>query len=254
MTNTDCNINNYIKLLRTLYDLLLAKNNACPEDYDSYIIDCLYLFEDTQEAKDDFVKYGVTGHTKHLNTGEIYLRAYGLLNACFLQKEALETCFAKLGIWYEKDKIDNAKIIKFRNIFGAHTPNKRSKDTKNKHSYILCRISLQEGKLKGYSSNRIQGETIFYSESGDIQVLLSEWDEVLCTKLRKIANGLFEKKSQVKIQSGCVNEYNNEYNKLNLIKGKIDDMSVNDNIDYGDIWNAKYPNIKITYIKPNSKV
>lgn len=52
----------------------------------NFIIDSLYLIEDTQLAKLNFREFGASGPTKYKNFGEVYLRIYGIYNACYLQK------------------------------------------------------------------------------------------------------------------------------------------------------------------------
>lgn len=94
-------------------------------DY-NFIIDCYYLFEDTQLAKEDFDQYGTEGPTKKPSFGEIYLRTYGILNACYMQKEALTKCMSIMGLQVSPENINTISIFDYRKIFASHTRGKVS--------------------------------------------------------------------------------------------------------------------------------
>ncbi len=149
------------------------------------LLDCLYLLEDTQLAKSDYYLYGLKG-----SFGEKYLRLYGLLNACFLQKEAL--IVSRECTKLEKVNFEAVKIFDYRNTYAAHTPNKKGDKTKNKtqlkRSFILCRFSLNEERVKGYSSFP-KDETIY--KDALLIDLLQEWDSTLITHLESIIEKLF---------------------------------------------------------------
>ncbi len=99
----------YIKLSRKViskcFEAFVDFNNDIVEflgvsDIDSYhfIIDSYYLLEDTQLAKQNFTEFGTTGPTKYENLGEVYLRVYGVLNACYLQQQSIVEMCDKLNI------------------------------------------------------------------------------------------------------------------------------------------------------------
>jgi len=54
----------------------------------------IYIIEDTEEAKDNFIKFGISGPTKYSETGEKYLRLYGILNSIWLQMNAIVELYA----------------------------------------------------------------------------------------------------------------------------------------------------------------
>ena len=156
------------------------------------VIDCLYLLEDTQLAKDDYNLYKLEGPTKKTSFGEKYLRLYGVLNACFLQKEALKVCLEIL----ELPSIQNeAEIFEYRNIFAAHTPNKNVQ--KESRSFILCRFSLNQDRLKGYSYLGSDDDTIHKDEY--LPKLIEDWDSILVNNLELITEDLFKRAGSPKI-------------------------------------------------------
>lgn len=153
-------------------------------EYD-FIIDSYYLFEDTQLAKRNFLHSSCTEEF-----GEAYLRVYGLLNACYLQQQAVFVCAEVLGIKLPKQQIESCEIFDYRNCFAAHTPNRGHREAQ--HSYILDRSGLSEGKLRGYSSNSKVGHV---SKDADIVELILAWDSMLADQLEKLESRIVGSKS-----------------------------------------------------------
>ncbi len=211
-------IDKYIDVCRKMFSRIFIASNNSGNDvtfenllkkyttikYENYdlVIDCFYILEDTQEAKYNFRKYGVGGATKDSSVGERYLRFYGLMNACFLQKEVLD-CFNKKLNLELNDNFYNASILEYRNTFAAHSPNKKQENIKR--SFIQCRFSLEIGEAAGYSSNNQSEDTVFKREA--IANLLNEWDEILLTQIHSIINKL------INIPIDCGDE---EINKLGI--------------------------------------
>lgn len=89
-----------------------------------HIWNSLDLINNTETAKNNFFKYGLSGPTKIHDEGEHFLRLYGLLNAIYLQYSAILRLsntfnFTQQTKWVETFK--QLDIIKYRNILGAHT-------------------------------------------------------------------------------------------------------------------------------------
>lgn len=164
------------------------------QNIDSYnsLIDSLYLLEDAQLAKDNYYKYDITGPTKNIDFGEIYLRLYGILNACYLQKQALINCCNLFNVNIDKLNMDALPIFEFRKIFAAHTTNIGYKE--KKYSYILDRHSLKEGMIKGYTSNSPNG--IIFKEA-NLGLLVSEWDNTLLAQLENVITYILSCKSTI---------------------------------------------------------
>jgi hypothetical protein len=140
------------------------------------------LLEDTESAKENYMKFGLDGPTKYDEIGEKYLRLYGLLNALYLQKDAvialLKYCNLS-NLKKEKEEIENLKIIKLRHIAGSHTLNYKdysNKKSTNTNAYFITRISLsgnfiefrygnefEEINIKDslYDFNKLVGEKIY---------------------------------------------------------------------------------------------
>lgn len=157
---------------------------ACISDYSS-IIDCFYLFEDTELAKDHARRSGLGTLKDQEDFGLVYLKFYGLMNACYLQQQAILVCTDKLQLKTDLTQIKSNQIIQYRNDFAAHSPNRGR--GQSEHSFILDRFGLLEGRVAGYTANSCSG-LVFRGAS--LVNLLSEWDtafqsalESVCTRI-----------------------------------------------------------------------
>ena len=202
MDQNDNVIDLYVEFLRKIISVI-AENS---DDFDTdmlnflgvsneqnytFIIDSLYLLEDTQLAKRNFNEFGVSGPTKYQNFGEIYLRIYGLLNACYLQQQAISTIRENLALPLneeERKEIKECPIFDLRNTFAAHTVNRGY--GKKKKSFILDRHGLVEGKIRGYSSNTESG---YESKNAKISEEVQRWDLLLVKYLKEVSFFISEK-------------------------------------------------------------
>lgn len=104
---------------------------------------------DTELAKENFIKYDLSGPTKIQDQGEQYLRLYGILNAIYLQKSAIEEFVELIKLKNKKSaisKISSLKIIELRHVLGAHTVDFLEDGKKNSHQFQ--RGTLKHGLLK----------------------------------------------------------------------------------------------------------
>ncbi len=138
------------------------------------IIDSFYLLEDTQLAKNSFLE-----RSQSLSFGELYLYFYGVLNAIYMQQQAILVILRKMDLEFELSEIQGCKIFDIRNSFAAHSANRGGRNIKE-HSFILDRYALREGKLIGYSANHESGHL---SHNTEVSALISEWDAVFAKYL-----------------------------------------------------------------------
>lgn len=87
---------------------------------------CIDLIEDTENAITYFSTFGLEKFNTRIgkNFGEIYIKLYGILNAIYLQLNAIIEIYEICKIPNKKDiisKFRKHKIFELRNIMGAHT-------------------------------------------------------------------------------------------------------------------------------------
>lgn len=183
------------------------------------IWDCCYVLEDSELAKVHYLKYGPEGRVKEDEIGNLYLRTYGVLNAVYLQKGALDTLSRDLEVDLGKYKAD---ILEYRRIFGAHTTSLYDKRT-----YILSRLDLKQGYLKGYSHD-------LDFKNGNISELISQWDNIFLEKISLIVERIINKTT-----------WNNKKIRfLRRVLQRLEDMRKN-SIIYTDVWNDNEIAIKL---------
>jgi hypothetical protein len=89
---------------------------------------CIDLIEDTESAITYFSVFGLEKFSRKIgkNFGEMYIKLYGILNAVYLQLNAIIEIYEICKILNKKDivsKFRNHRIFELRNIMGAHTSN-----------------------------------------------------------------------------------------------------------------------------------
>jgi hypothetical protein len=155
-------IEKYVDLIRKALDSVackidgpgflqkLEKKLGFEEEHSwAFLTSSLDLIEDTEKAKENFYKYHLAGPTKYDDVGEKYLRLYGILNAVFLQRNAV----FKLGEIFrtinesKKASILNLRIIKLRNIVASHATDYHDKESGKHKTFMLARISLEAEEL-----------------------------------------------------------------------------------------------------------
>lgn len=160
----------------------------------NHIIDSFYLFEDTELAK-DHIRQKAMGR----DFGLVYLKFYGVMNACYLQQQAAIVCSEYLRAEIDLSSLYGARVVQFRNDFAAHSPN-RGRGA-GLHSFILDKFGLAEGRVSGYSSNAPNG---FVSRDAKLTDLIAEWDSLLEPVLGAISYKIEKRINEAGIQKGQV--------------------------------------------------
>lgn len=187
-------VNNYLDIFQELISscnhhplhnevLGLSKN-----DYFSFV-DSKTILQDAQQAINSYKKYGIRVNPDQNDDGELFLRFYGLMNACYLQREAIVTCYDKLGIDKKSTNLENlkiAQIIGCRNKFASHSPH-----YDYSHSYIPSKVDLDNGIIVGNSLNSPNGSVTF----GPIELsnMLDNWEYLLQKSLESILDETFRR-------------------------------------------------------------
>lgn len=159
-------------------------NLSSDRDY-SFIIDSYYLFEDTEAAKSFVRANGLCPPGIRDDIGLVYLKFYGVMNACYLQHEAIAVCARKLGLRIDKEVLSSNSLIVHRNDFAAHSPNRGRGD--DAHSFILDRFRLRAGEVAGYSSNAPGGIKF---RDAKIDDLLNDWDTAFLPVLVQVSEAI----------------------------------------------------------------
>ena len=129
----------------------------------SFICTTLDVIGDTTLAIKNFLEYGLEGVTDGNDDGEKYLRLYGVLNATYLQQEAIRVLCSKIDLQkteHVQEKINNLKIRDIRIKIGAHSSDYRNRLKGDRESYIPIRNSMRGYKFY-YQNNEGIAEDVW---------------------------------------------------------------------------------------------
>jgi len=106
----------------------------------NYILASEDILEGSNVAIANFLIFGVSGPTKYGDLGEKYLRLYGVLNATYLQHQAVFSLFRFFqcpNIKSKKKDINALEVVSVRHKLAAHSANYEDKESQR------CTFSYQ---------------------------------------------------------------------------------------------------------------
>lgn len=179
----------------------------------SLLCSVMDVLSDTELTKENFFKYNLSDPTKIQDYGEQYLRLYGITNAMYLQKSAIEALVELVKLPNKKKELDNLNetdIITFRNIIGAHTVSFRDKNN-NVNAYQFQQFFSKDGSIKTQDS---KNEFKDY----DLKKLILDFnniaEDLLIRCLEKLVNSAYKNQTSPKKES--------YFNKINALKEAAD--------------------------------
>jgi len=125
------------------------------EDW-NFVCAAMDIIGDSLYAIEHFLKFGLEGPTKYDDIGEVYLRLYGVLNATYIQQQAIYLLFKLNNCPNAKAANEQIKSLEIRSVrhkIGAHSSDYLNFDKNNKtESFVPVRINLT-GFNCGYFNN-----------------------------------------------------------------------------------------------------
>lgn len=140
------------------------------EDW-SFICTAMDIVGDACLAIENFLRFGMDGPTRYKDTGEKYLRLYGVLNATYIQQQAIHNLYKLNNVLNPnkvKQQIENLKIREVRHKLGAHSNDYLNRDNNKLESYVLTRFTLS-----GYKCEFLNNETSIH-DSVDLKTHIEE--------------------------------------------------------------------------------
>jgi hypothetical protein len=156
------------------------------------LMNALYVFDDTEMAKESFKQYGFNEFTPYQDVGRRYLLLYGLLNSCYQQKIAIENLIEIFKLANKKqfkDQLSSTQMIELRNKVGAHPSNYMNIDDTNQKFdvYEISRSDLSWGRIE-----LLKNQDIF--ESYNLIELETEFDCLIENIFRQIVSKVIKRK------------------------------------------------------------
>jgi hypothetical protein len=126
----------------------------------NFVCVAMDVIEDACLAIKNFLDFSLDGPTKYENTGERYLRLYGLLNAVYIQQQALVELYKIMGCHSPSDvsnEFRKLRITEVRHQLASHGVNYQNPASRNKQAFVPVRFGLS-GYRCSISENR--GDTL----------------------------------------------------------------------------------------------
>ena len=178
-----------------------------------FICTSMDIVGDTSTGIQNFLQFGIDGPTRYENVGEGYLRLYGVLNAIYIQQQAIHSLYKLMNLPNPKDvkkKIDALRITEVRHKVGAHSVNYQNSDTQTIESFVPVRISLS-----GFNCEYINNENLI-TERVDLKDCLEKHLALMVDVLDKI----YEKtvKTVYKSNKKKIEELNQKLHDLRIVR------------------------------------
>jgi len=153
-----------------------------PEDW-NYILASEDILEDSNTAISNFLKFGMSGPTKYNELGEKYLRLYGVLNASYLQQQAILNLYKFFQCSDTKklrDQFNSLKIIELRHKLASHSANYNDQGSGDMHVFVPVRFELVDFEISYF--NHLNNE----NSKADLKEAINEHLKLMCQTYIKI--------------------------------------------------------------------
>jgi hypothetical protein len=164
------------------------------EDW-AFLCSAMDIVGDACLAIDNFLRFGLDGPTRYDESGERYLRLYGILTATYIQQEAVLKLYQLVNVPPSlkagRDMIETLDIRLLRHKLSSHSTNYLDKTTGALETYIPVRIDLG-GFNCGYINN--EEAEIYYVDlkkavDQHLEILVEMQDRILEKAIRTLYKG-----------------------------------------------------------------
>lgn len=176
------------------------------------IMNSYYIIEDTELSKISFKQFDLQGPARHKDTGERYLRLYGILNSAYQQKLAVENLMEVFKLPKQKEFLKILKeneLIILRNKIGAHPSNYKDVKGDSEHKFDVFEISrhdLEQDRIKLLRNQNHFENYDLYKAIEDFDKLI---EEILYELTGKIIKKLFKNRGELYEEYLRINEIKN---------------------------------------------
>jgi hypothetical protein len=116
------------------------------EDDWSFICVAMDVVGDAAYAIENFLRFGLDGPTKYDNTGEQYLRLYGMLSAVYLQQEAVRKLYVLMNCPTPKSVDKEFAALEVRTLrhqIASHSVDYKEPGSSKLSAFVPVRIGMQ---------------------------------------------------------------------------------------------------------------
>jgi len=159
----------------------------------SFICSSMDIINDSLLGIENFIRFGMDGPTKYEDLGEKYIRLYGVLNATYIQQQALLNLYRisnTPNLGEIERKVNSLKIREVRHKLGAHSVDYENRITSQTESFVPVRFTLG-GMYCEYYNN-----TTSSSSSVDLASALEEhtslMNDIYTSVYQKLAKTIYK--------------------------------------------------------------
>lgn len=168
----------------------------------NFLCTAMDVVGDASAAIRNFLRFGLNGPTRYEDVGEIYLRLYGLLNAAYIQQQAVLKLYTLMNVGQPKKiktKFDSLDIRSLRHKLASHSTDYQNTVIQTAETYVPIQLGLG-----GFNCTYVNNET-----SNQYSVNLETAVEEHCRLLIVVMDAIYEKavKTLYKGQSKKLTEY-----------------------------------------------
>ena len=165
-----------------------------------FLLSAMDIIGDTNMAFSHFLEFGLYGATRYHNMGERYIRLYGVLNASYIQQQAIINLCRICSVSPLPpviEKVNELKIRDIRHKLGAHSNDCLNQDGK-KESFVPVRMSMSEFTVTYSNTNKGNFHTANIKECVEehLQLMTELYDQIY----EKFVNCIY-KSNEEKIES-----------------------------------------------------
>lgn len=176
------------------FDLFIQRSLKLNKVSDwSFICSSMDIINDSLLGIENFIRFGIGGPTKYDDLGEKYIRLYGVLNATYIQQQALLNLYRISNapdLKKAEGQVNSLAIREVRHKLGAHSVDYSNRETSQIESFVPVRFSLGGMRCEYYNNNNLS------SSSVDLEAALrehvSQMNDMYCSIYEKLAKTMYK--------------------------------------------------------------
>lgn len=125
------------------------------------------VVDDSALGLKHFLLFGIDGPTKYNDIGEKYIRLYGVLNASYLQQQAILNLYKKSNTDKPSDatqRINELQLRTIRHKLGAHSVDYDNKEDNTIESFVPVRVSMGGLSCNYYNNKTLKEESVEFQQ------------------------------------------------------------------------------------------
>jgi hypothetical protein len=147
------------------------------------------IINDSLLGIENFIRFGMDGPTKYDDLGEKYIRLYGVLNATYIQQQALLNLHRisnTPNLNKAEASVNSLTIRDIRHKLGAHSVDYSNRETSQTESFVPVRLTLGGMHCEYYNNSTLSNSSVDLAASLNEHIsLMNDMYTLIYEKLAK---------------------------------------------------------------------